>query len=67
MFRCLLWAIAAAVRPKALLIADNLCLRQQLLVLDRRKPRPRLEDADRRFWVLVRCRDTQKKEGNNMK
>ena len=52
MFRCLLWAIAAAVRPKALLIADNLCLRQQLLVLHRRKPRPRLEDADRRFWVL---------------
>jgi hypothetical protein len=42
MFRCLLWAIAAAVRPKARLIADNLCLRQQLLV-----------DADRRFWVLA--------------
>jgi len=55
MFRCLLWAIAAAVRPKVLLIADNLCLRQQLLVLQRRKPRPRLEDADRRFWVLA-CR-----------
>ena len=55
MFRCLRWAIAAAVRPKVLLIADNLCLRQQLLVLQRRKPRPRLEDADRRFWVLA-CR-----------
>ena len=55
MFRCLLWAIAAAVRPKALLIADNLCLRQQLLVLHRRKPRPRVEDGDRRFWVLA-CR-----------
>jgi len=40
---------------RALLIADNLCLRQQLLVLHRRKPRPRLEDADRRFWVLA-CR-----------
>jgi hypothetical protein len=55
MLRCLLRAIAAAVRPKALLIADNLCLRQQLLVLHRRKPRPRFEDADRRFWVLA-CR-----------
>ena len=33
MFCCLLWAIAAAVRPKVLLIADNLCLRQRLLVL----------------------------------
>src|SRR5262245_41572600 len=55
MFRCLLWAIAAAVRPKVLLIADNLCLRQQLLILQRRKPRPRFKDADRRFWVLA-CR-----------
>jgi hypothetical protein len=55
MFRCSLWAIAAAVRPKVLLIAVNLCLQQQLLVLQRRKPRPRLKDADRRFWVLA-CR-----------
>jgi hypothetical protein len=55
MLRCLLWALAAAVQPKALLIADNLCLRQQLLVLQRRMPRPRLEDADRRFWILA-CR-----------
>jgi hypothetical protein len=53
MFRCLLWAIAAAMRPRVLLIADNLCLRQQLLVLQRRKPRPRLTDADRRFWILA--------------
>jgi len=53
MLRCLLWALAAAVQPKALLIADNLCLRQQLLVLQRRMPRPRLEDVDRRFWILA--------------
>src|SRR4030081_2369267 len=55
MFRCLLWVIAAAVRPKVLLIADNLCLRQQLLVLQRREPRPGLKDTDRRFGVLA-CR-----------
>ena len=55
MLRCLLWVIAAAIRPKVLLVADNLCLRQQLVVLQRRKPRPRLEDADRRFWMLA-CR-----------
>ena len=42
MFRWLLWAFAAAMRPRVLLVADNLCLRQQLLVLQRRKPRPRL-------------------------
>jgi hypothetical protein len=37
------------------LIVENLCLRQQLIVLQRRVPRPRLRDGDRRFWILV-CR-----------
>src|SRR5262245_2044131 len=55
MLRCLLWVFAAAAQPKALLIADNLCLRQQVLVLQRRVPRPRLEDVDRRFWIFA-CR-----------
>jgi hypothetical protein len=53
MFRCLLWAIAAVVRPKVLSVADNLCLGQQLLVLQRWKPRPRLKGADRRFWAIA--------------
>jgi hypothetical protein len=52
-FRLLLWAIAAIFRPKTLLIAENLCLRQQLLVLQRRYPGPRLSNADRRFWILA--------------
>ena len=51
MLRLLVLAIAAIFRPKALLIAENLCLRQQLVVLQRRHPRPRLSDADRRFWI----------------
>jgi hypothetical protein len=50
-FRLLLWAIAAIFRPRTRLIAENLCLRQQLLVLQRRYPRPRLINADRRFWI----------------
>ena len=29
------------------------CLRQQLIVLQRRHPRPRLRDADRRFWIVA--------------
>jgi hypothetical protein len=33
--------------------AENLCLRQQLVVLRRRQPRPRLRGADRRFWILA--------------
>jgi putative transposase len=35
------------------LVAENLCLRQQLLVLQRRQARRRLRDADRRFWILA--------------
>jgi putative transposase len=46
-------AVGALFRPKALLIAENLCLRRQLVVLQRRHPRPRLSDADRRFWILA--------------
>ena len=47
--RLLVLAIGAIFRPKALLIAENLCLRPQLVLLQRRHPRPRLSDADRRF------------------
>jgi hypothetical protein len=51
--RLLVSAIGAIFRPKALLVAENLCLRQQLAVLQRRHPRPRLSDTDRRFWILA--------------
>ena len=54
MVRWVARAIACFFRPRASLIAENLCLRQQLLVLQRRHPRPRLTDVDRRFWILVR-------------
>jgi hypothetical protein len=47
------WAILAALKPKALVVAENLRLRQQLLVLQRRQPRPYLKTADRLFWVLA--------------
>jgi hypothetical protein len=49
------WGIAASFRAGASLVAENICLRQQLLVLLRRQPRPRILDVDRRFWVLA-CR-----------
>src|SRR5262249_22462520 len=47
------WAVAAFLKPKSLLAAENLCLRQQLLVLQRRNSHPRLADTDRRFWILA--------------
>jgi putative transposase len=46
-------AIAGFFMSRASLVAENLCLRQQLLVHQRRHPRPRLRDADRRFWILA--------------
>jgi len=51
--RFLVWVISAALKPKALLVAENLCLRQQLLVLHRRHPQPRLRNADRQFWICA--------------
>src|SRR6516165_5860714 len=38
------------VREAAL---ENLALRQQLTVFKRHRPRPRLEKADRLFWLLL--------------
>jgi len=47
------WAIGACRRSMVSLVVENLCLRQQLLVLRRRQLRPRLSDSDRRFWILA--------------
>jgi hypothetical protein len=51
--RFLVWAISAVLKPRALLVAENLCLRQQLLVLQGRCPQPRLRNADRQFWICA--------------
>jgi len=51
--RCLAYAFNAIFKSRARLVAENLCLRQQLIVLKRRQIRPQLRDADRRFWVLA--------------
>ena len=45
--------ITACFKSKAQLVVENLCLRQQILVPERRHPRPRLQDQDRRFWILA--------------
>jgi hypothetical protein len=53
--RWLGWGIVACFRSRASLVIENVCLRQQLVVLRRRQSRPRICDADRCFWVLA-CR-----------
>jgi len=55
MIRCLAYAFTAIFKSRTCLVAEILCLRQQLVVLKRRQARPQLRDADRRFWILA-CR-----------
>jgi hypothetical protein len=57
MFRFLGVSFATLVRlfcSRQSLVLENLALRQQLSVLQRRHPRPRLNVFDRLFWLLVR-------------
>jgi putative transposase len=42
------------LRTRRSLVLENLALRHQLAVLQRSSPRPRLQTADRLFWVLLR-------------
>jgi len=53
MIRCLAFAFTVIFKSRASLVAENLCLRQQLIVLKRRQARPQLRNADRRFWILA--------------
>lgn len=48
-------AVLALFKPRAWLIAENICLRQQLAVLARKKKLPQLRNKDRRFWIVM-CR-----------
>jgi len=46
-------AARSALRARAALALENLALRQQLSVLQRRHPRPPLDWTDRLFWVAL--------------
>ena len=50
----LLGLLKSALRTRRRLVAENLALRHQLAVLKRSVKRPRLEDSDRIFWILLR-------------
>ena len=53
----LLYAVLATVRsslkPQRELALENLALRQQLAILQRKTKRPKLSNADRAFWVAL--------------
>jgi putative transposase len=52
-----LWfgAVLRILRTHRSLMLENLALRQQLAVLKRKHPRPRLGPFDKLFWVVARC------------
>jgi len=47
----LFWLIRSLIVPRTWLVAENLALRQQLAVLNRKIYRPRLHRRDRFFWA----------------
>ncbi len=49
-----LGTLVRLLRARRSLLLENLALRQQLAVLKRRHPRPRLDLLDKLFWVAVR-------------
>ena len=50
----LIWAVVRGVSAsRADLVAENLALRQQLIVLHRNTKRPRLHATDRVFWLWL--------------
>lgn len=56
MIRVLLSLVAIlrlALKSRRELALENLALRQQLAVLKRNQPRPRLRQSDRWFWVWL--------------
>lgn len=53
-FRVALGTVFRLFCSRQSLLLDNLALRQQLSVLKRRHPRPRLDLLDRFFWLLAR-------------
>ena len=52
--RHLLGWFISVFRSREELLLENLALRQQLLALHAKRPRPRLSSADRLFWVVLR-------------
>lgn len=52
--RHLLALVRALTAERSRLALENVVLRQQLNVLRRNAKRPKLEDSDRAFWILMR-------------
>src|SRR5271167_1482892 len=52
--RHLLGWVVSVFRRREELLLENLALRQQVLALHAKRPRPRLSSLDRVFWIVLR-------------
>ncbi len=52
-FRIVVTVFGAFVRERSELAAENLALRQQLALFERRSKCPRLRKRDRVFWAIL--------------
>ncbi len=48
-------ALQVALWSRSSLVLENIALRQQVGVLTKTRPRPPLDNADRAFWVAMKC------------
>ncbi|MFH1437982.1 MAG: integrase core domain-containing protein [Pseudomonadota bacterium] len=53
-FRFIIGIVRAAMMDRAYLVIENTALRQQLVILKDKRPRPNLRPADRVFWTALR-------------
>ena len=51
----LLTSVRVFFRSRSETALEILALRQQIVVLKRKRPRPRLNQFDRLFWIILRC------------
>ena len=51
----LLTSVRVFFRSRSETALEILALRQQIVVLKRKQPRPRLNQFDRLFWIILRC------------
>jgi len=56
LMQIMLALVQALMASRMELALENLALRQQVAALKRERPRPRLTDLDRLFWVALRDR-----------
>jgi len=47
--------VRALFRTRGELLIENLALRQQVIALQKKRPRPLLDNMDRAFWVALRA------------